>query len=133
MNDPVAISPLTQYLRHLEASELAYQYSPQADAAVFFPRVVSPYGDSLEWRISGGLGTIYATTWIPVANGEPYNVALIDMDEGFRILSSVRSLPVDEVRIGQRVRVRIEHPKDENPYPVFEPLENESPAKGSLR
>jgi uncharacterized OB-fold protein len=131
MNEPVETSPLNQYLRHLEASELAYQYSPQADAAVFFPRVVSPYGDTLEWRVSGGLGTVHATTWIPVRDGAPYNVALIDMDEGFRLMSSVRSVPVEEVRIGDRVRVHIEHPEGENPYPVFEPLEKETQAAGS--
>lgn len=120
MANDIGISPLNQYLSHLEASELAYQYSPETGTAVFFPRAVSPYGDTLEWRVSGGLGTIYATTWIPVRDGAPYNVALIDMDEGFRLMSSVRSVPVEDVRIGARVRVRIEHPEDGDPYPVFD-------------
>ena len=57
-------SPLNTYLAHLEKGELAYQYSPEAGKAVFYPRLLCPFTGSraLEWRISKGLGTVHATT-----------------------------------------------------------------------
>ena len=51
-----ATSPLGVYLEHLEKGELAYQFSPDANAAVFYPRVICPFtgSDNLQWRVSKG-------------------------------------------------------------------------------
>jgi uncharacterized OB-fold protein len=120
-------SPLTTYLGHLERNELAYQFSPEAERAVFYPRVVCPFtgSDRLEWRVSKGLGTVYATTVVHPGEGKPFNVALIDCDEGFRLMSRVEDIAPEEVRIGQRVRFRVHRPGgDEPPCPVFIPAEN---------
>jgi len=56
-------SPLKTYLDHLERDELAYQFSPTANRAVFYPRVLCPFtgSDKLEWRVSAGKGTVTAT------------------------------------------------------------------------
>ncbi len=122
----LAQSPLTIYQAHLDRGELAYQWSPQAGKAVFYPRVVCPFtgSDRLEWRVSAGLGTVYATTVTHPREGAPYNVALIDCDEGFRLMSRVEGLAPDAVRIGMRVRFRVCRPGGgEPPYPVFSPVE----------
>ncbi len=119
-------SPLTPYLGQLERGELAYQFSPQAGRAVFYPRVICPFSgsDRLEWRISKGLGTVYATTVVHPQEGQPFNVALIDCDEGFRLMSRVEDIAPEQVRIGQRVRFRVHRPGgEEAPYPVFVPVE----------
>ena len=93
--DKATISPLATYLAHLEQGRLAYQFSPDANAPVFFPRVICPTtgSDRLEWRTSAGFGTVYATTVVHPQNGPPYNVALIDVDEGFRMMSRVEDIP----------------------------------------
>ena len=41
--------------------------------AVFYPRVICPFtgSDKLEWRISKGLGSVYATTIVHPAEGKP--------------------------------------------------------------
>jgi uncharacterized protein len=126
--EPMAESPLAVYQAHLEKGELANQWSPEAQKAVFYPRLVCPFtgSDWLEWRVSAGLGTIYATTVVyPAREGAPYNVALIDCDEGFRLMSRVEDIAPEAVRIGMRVKVRIHRPGgDEPPYPVFVPVEN---------
>jgi uncharacterized OB-fold protein len=109
-----------------DKEELAYQWSPAAGRAVFYPRVICPFtgGDQLEWRVSVGLGTVYATTVVHPREGAPYNVALIDCDEGFRIMSRVEGVAPEAVQIGMRVRFRVHRPGgDEPPYPVFAPLE----------
>ena len=58
--DRVAESPLAVYQAHLDKGELAYQWSPEAQKAVFYPRVLCPFTGSnrLEWRVSAGLGTV---------------------------------------------------------------------------
>jgi uncharacterized protein len=121
-----APSPLTSYLAHLERDQLAYQWSPQAGRAVFYPRVLCPFSgsDQLEWRVSKGLGTVYSTTVVHPQDGAPYNVALIDCDEGFRLMSRVEGVAPDAVRIGMRVRFRAHRPGGEAaPIPIFFPLE----------
>jgi len=119
-------SPLKVYLDHLDRGELAYQFSLAAGRPVFFPRVLCPFtgSDRLEWRVSAGIGTVHATTVVHPVEGTPYNVALIDCDEGFRMMSRVEEVAPDEVRIGLRVRFRVHRPGgDEPPYPVFVPVE----------
>ena len=118
-------SPLKTYLDHLERGELAYQFSPSGGGAVFYPRVIAPKtGKSdLEWRVSKGLGTVHATTVVHPQQGEPYNVALIDVDEGFRMMSRVEDIAPTKVRIGLRVRFRVHRTDGEDPFPVFTPAE----------
>jgi uncharacterized OB-fold protein len=119
-------SPLKTYIDHLNRGELAYQFSPQAGRPVFYPRVVCPYtgSETLEWRVSKGLGTVHATTVVHPAEGKPFNVALIDCDEGFRMMSRVEDIAPEQVKIGQRVRFRVHNPGGEDPpYPVFTPAE----------
>lgn len=118
-------SPYATYRAGLAAGELRFQVDADG-RPLFFPRAVAPLGfrGELAWRTSAGLGTVYATTWI-APRGEPaYNVALVDMDEGFRLMSRVEGLPAEQVRIGQRVRLRV-HPAqgDEDPYPVFDAVD----------
>ena len=118
-------SPLGTYLEHLRKNELAYQVTDDGKA-VFFPRAVAPVtGGALEWRVSNGLGTVYSTTVIYYKGEAPLNVALVDMDEGFRLMSRVEDIDATHVKIGMRVKFRT-HPGDEKqpPYPVFTPAES---------
>ena len=123
----LAASPLEQYRAHLSRGALAYQVDDQG-RALFYPRAVAPagYGGELRWVESRGLGTVYAATVIAPKGEAAYNVALIDMDEGFRLMSRVESIPAEQVRIGMRVKVRVHAAAEgeEGPYPVFDPVEN---------
>jgi hypothetical protein len=120
-------SPLGVYIDHLNKGQLAYQVCTDDNTPVFFPRAVAPKTGStnLEWRVSKGLGTVYSTTAVYAAKDQPpHNVALIDIDEGFRMMSRVEDVDPLAVKIGMRVKVRI-HPGDDKqpPYPVFTPAE----------
>ena len=87
-------SPLGVYVEHCKKGELAYQVCTDDNTAVFYPRAVAPKTGShnLEWRVSKGLGTVYSTTVVHAAKDQPpHNVALIDIDEGFRMMSRVRA------------------------------------------
>ena len=65
-------SPLAVYQARLDP----YQWSPEANRAVFYPRLICPFTGSsrLEWRVSAGLGTVYATTVTHPREGASYNV-----------------------------------------------------------
>ena len=56
-------------------------------------------------------------------NKTPYVVALIDLDEGFRMMSNVVGLadPERELKVGQRVRVEWED-HEALSLPVFRPV-----------
>ena len=116
-------SPLATYLEYLKRGELGYQFSPSLGRAVFYPRVIAPVtgADDLEWRVSKGLGTVHATTVTHPAKGDPHNIVLIDMDEGFRMMSRVEDIDPLAVKIGMRVKFRVHAAEtpDDDPYPVF--------------
>ena len=117
-------APLKTYQDHLARNELAYQFSREAGRAVFYPRVLCPFtgSDRLEWRVSKGRGTVYATTVVYPAEGAPFNVALVDCDEGFRLMSRVEEIAPEQVAIGMRVKFRVHRPGgEEAPIPVFTP------------
>ena len=123
MPDLMKQSPYGVFLEHCKKGELAYQVGD--GKAFFYPRAVAPGTGSgkLEWCVSKGLGTVYATTVVYTKDQPPHNVALVDVDEGFRMMSRVEDLDPLEVKIGMRVKVKM-HPGDEKQptYPVFHPL-----------
>jgi uncharacterized OB-fold protein len=51
------------------------------------------------------LGTVYATTVVRSRGAEPYNVALVDFEDGRR-MSRVEGVAPEDVRIGMQVRER---------------------------
>lgn len=92
-SDPSA-APEGVFAHHLAEGKLTYQYCQTCSAAVFYPRVLCPScgRTALEWRISSGRGTVYSTTTVYRRREAPYNVALIDLAEGFRMMSRVVSI-----------------------------------------
>lgn len=83
-----------------------------ADCArhVFYPRELCPHcgATALEWVEASGNGTVHAVTTVrrkPEAGGD-YNVSLVDLDEGVRMMSRVESSGV--VAIGDRVHARVQ-------------------------
>ena len=89
----------------------------------------------LEWHASAGEGVIYSFTVIR-RNGHPYFssiipyvVALVDMDEGFRMMTNIVQMAPEDVRIGQRVRVFWED-YDTLSLPVFVRAEADGDSSG---
>jgi uncharacterized protein len=101
-------SPAARLAEFHARGELGYQVGPDG-APVWPPRMAEPgTGAPLEWRVSAGRGEVYATTVARPRGAEPYNVALIALDEGFRMMSRVVDRAPEEVRIGDRVAVRFD-------------------------
>ena len=107
---------------HCQQGHLAYQVSTSGQV-VFYPRVCAPQtGEALHWELSQGLGTVYSCTEVFVKDVPSYNVSLIDVDEGFRMMSRVESIAPQDVRIGMRVELKMDTTHPDDPLPVFVPL-----------
>ena len=84
---------------------LLVQWCTSCDRGVFYPRVFCPHcaagADALEWRTASGRATVYAAVvehrpeaaGANFSGGEPYCVALVDLEEGVRMLTNVVGCP----------------------------------------
>ena len=123
MMSDTLIPPATAYKEHMAAGKLPFQTCTARDTTFFYPRIMCPAcgSENVEYRDSAGHGTIYARTVIHQRDGDPYNVVLVDLDEGFRIMSSVDDVANDGVQVGMRVTLKTIHPGADGafPRPVF--------------
>jgi uncharacterized OB-fold protein len=85
----------------------AFQRCEDCRAAIHPRRVLCPACGSrrLADETSAGRGVVYSTTTVYRREGV-HNVALVDLDEGFRVMSAVVRIAPDDVRIGMAVRAR---------------------------
>lgn len=95
----------------LDKGRFLIQRCDSCDKHVYFPRELCPHCGSgaLQLVAPAGTGTVYSSTTVrrkPDAGGD-FNVALIDLDEGVRLMSRVDNLAPAEVKIGQRVSARV--------------------------
>ena len=78
---------------------------------VFYPRALCPECGAPDpvWVMPRGRGVVYSTTVIrrKAEKGGDYNVAIIDLAEGPRLMSRVEDIPPEQVTIGMRVVARI--------------------------
>jgi uncharacterized OB-fold protein len=91
--------------KHVSQGRLAYQRCSDCRSAQFPPRVLcrSCGGRKLAWLISEGAGVVYSASAIPQRNADSRSVVLVDLDEGFRMMSSFVDRAAEEVIIGGRV------------------------------
>lgn len=95
----------------------------------FPPRPMCPHCQSLEWDTveSAGRGTVFSCViphhpplpWFP----EPFVVALVELDEGTRIVTNVIGVDPRSVTVGMAVAVRYEEFDDGLVLPLFGPVE----------
>ena len=109
----------------LKQGKFMIQRSKSRGNFVFYPRTVNPgTGEAdLEWVEASGEGVVYATTvnrQRPEQGGD-YNLALIDLAEGPRMMSRVVGIAPDAVKIGMKVKAKIGD-VDGKTAVVFEPV-----------
>jgi len=118
------------YWEGLAQSELRIQRCDSCLKAVFYPRALCPhcFADQLSWIVASGRGTIYSYTvahqaFGPFAQDVPFVVALIELEEGVRMLSRLLDAPRERVRIGAAVQVTFEKVEEDLTLPYFRLLE----------
>ena len=107
MSEP---GPTQQWREALAQGRFLLQRVRASGAVIFPPRIAEPGAgdDDWEWLEAGGLGVVYSATLVHRKPPEtPYNVVLVDLDEGPRMMSRVDGVEAGAVRIGMRVQARI--------------------------
>ena len=119
------VHPDEDFRRFLAEGRFMIQRSAATGRHVFFPRIAEPgTGAPLDWVEASGRGVVQATTVVRKKPPEPsYNVALIDLAEGPRLMSRVEGVEPDAVTIGMAVQARIVD-QDGEPVLVFIPRES---------
>jgi uncharacterized OB-fold protein len=131
VTDPVPFGDaLTQpFWEAARRHELVLQRCGACGAHQFYPRpfCVECSSDDVAWVAARGEGEIYALTTVRIQIAPefepPYAVALVQLDEGPRLLGRIAG--AETCRIGSRVRIDWHERGDEPPLPQFLPCEKE--------
>jgi hypothetical protein len=106
---------------------LRVQRCRDCEGYVFIPQPVCThcFGAALEWVESSGRGTVYSFTRVhrpPRPEFEvPYTVAIIELEEGWHMLSNIVECAIEDVRVGMPVEVTFRPMSDEITLPMFRP------------
>jgi uncharacterized protein len=114
------------------AGRLLVQWCTACDRGVFYPRAFCPFcgtGGTLEWREASGRATVHAAVvehrpeaaGAAFSGGEPYCIALVDLEEGVRMMTNVVGCPPGDVHSGMAVRVAWEPLSDGRQLALFRP------------
>ena len=93
----------------------------------FYPRAICPHchSDNLKFDTVSGRGEVHTFTIArrpagpAFADDVPYVVALIELEEGPRMMSRVQTDDPESVRIGAKVEVTFVKASDEVTFPYF--------------
>jgi uncharacterized protein len=110
--------------------ELLVQECPDCGHRQFYPRAIcTKCGGEPGWLTTSGKGTVHTFSVVrqsgvePFKQWTPFAVAVVELDEGPRIMGNVVGIPVDEVKIGQRVQVEFVKLDDNSSLPFWRPEE----------
>ena len=123
------LRPDREYLAFLAAGKFMLQRRKSGGKPFFYPRVAEPGTGStdLEWIEATGFGVVHATTVVRVRPPQAdYNVAIIELDNGPRLLSRVEDVDPSDVLVGMRVKAKIV-PFGERHAVVFTPVVLQTP------
>ena len=110
------------------------QWCTQCDEPVFYPRAACPRcgppAAGLTWREASGRATVHAAVvehrpdaaGAAFSGGQPYCVALVDLEEGVRMMTNVVGCAPDDVSAGMAVTLTWEPLSDGRQLPLFEPV-----------
>jgi uncharacterized OB-fold protein len=112
---------------------LVFQKCDDCGEYIFYPRQLCPHCHSQElgWAKVSGRGSVYSYTVVKSNSPSyfladiPYVVAIIQLDEGVRMLSNVVGCDPDSVRCDMPVEVVFEKLDDEFTLPKFKPVGSE--------
>ena len=105
------VGPEQQFKNFLSEGKFMIQRCKSLNQFFFHPRVAFPESGErdLEWVEASGNGVVYSSSCnrrLPEKGGD-FNLSLITLEEGPRMMSRVEGVDPDKVEIGQKVKARI--------------------------
>ena len=123
----------------VDRGELLRPVCGRCGRSIFTPRVVCPFCRSERWSYepSSGCGTVYSYTVVhrpPEPTFEaPYVLAIVDVSEGWHLLTWIVGCAPEQVHIGMEVGVRFVPGADGATLPAFAPLREGHEGSGRPR
>lgn len=119
------------YWYGLREGKLFVQRCVSCRSLQFYPRFFCTHchGRELEWHETKGTGTVYTFTVIrrpPVEafkDDVPYILALVELDEGIRIMTRIVNLAPEECAVGMPVQLALRELEKDVVLPMFAPME----------
>ena len=113
---------------------LLIRHCLDCDVYSYYPRPFCPkcWSEEVEWYEASGRATLYTWSVIyandqpPFRDRVPYVAAVVDLEEGPRMMTNVVDCPFEELRIGMPLRVTFQPTSDEFTIPVFVRAEEET-------
>jgi uncharacterized OB-fold protein len=124
---PVIDADSAPFWEAVAAHKLIAQKCAGCSRFIFYPRAICPFCHSAElsWEELSGTGTVYSVTVSrrapspEFADLVPYVVALVDLDEGCRMMSNIVGYDASLAQCGSRVRVEFQLVADSQVLPMF--------------
>jgi len=111
--------------------ELLYQRCPACGHGQFYPRLLcTACGADTAWVKASGRGVVHTFTIVrqngqaPFKDELPYAVAMVELDEGVRMMGNVTGCPVESVRVGMAVEAYAVECGDGLAVPFWRPVEH---------
>lgn len=100
--------PDQHFAAFLAAGQFKLQFCSACERHVFYPRLACPHcgAAGLDWVAASGEGVVYSTS-VPRAKDGNYNISLVDLVEGPRMMTRVVDIEPEQVRIGMKVQAFI--------------------------
>jgi uncharacterized OB-fold protein len=126
---PIIEAESAPYWSALREGRLLLRRCRACGAHHHYPRPFCPacWSDDVEWVEAAGGGTLYthSTVYVndlpPFGPQVPYTAAVVELDEGPRLMTRVVDCAPEALAIGMRVELRTEPVTDEVTMAVFAP------------
>lgn len=126
------IQPWTEgFWKASKQHRLVIQYCSDCQTYIFYPRKYCPecWSSALEWKNACGRAKVFAFTitrdmvepkFMPDL---PYVLALVDLEEGVRMMTRIVECEPETVEIGMEVEVVFEDITETHALPLFRPID----------
>ncbi|HZU69630.1 MAG TPA: Zn-ribbon domain-containing OB-fold protein [Ktedonobacteraceae bacterium] len=127
---PVVTDENRPFWEGCRQGKLLLQYCLQCQSYQFYPRLYCMHCGSttLKWKEASGRGVVYSYTIIrqnkspEFVNDTPYNLAIIQLEEGPRMLSNIVDIDLADLRVDLPVTVVFDPVSETMSLPRFRPL-----------
>lgn len=115
-----AQTPYASYREALDSKRLTFQHCTACSRNWLPPREDCPHCWSSDWEWRAASGSATVVSWVVYhtafdkrfADRLPYNVAVVELEEGPRMVTNIIDLPADDDFIGRRARLVFEQDLD---------------------
>ena len=127
MHPAESVTRIDEFHEGCRRGELLIQRCAACGRAQFYPRAYCGgcHGTALAWEAASGAATLYTYTVVrrapsaEFADRVPYVLAIVELAEGPRLMSTVVDADPEEIEIGMPLTLGFEDRGGDAPLPVF--------------